>query len=102
MEPINVARLRKKLACSGQIRVFIAVVGYGDAPLTIEFAVEHAEKFDWDWAAEKLLSIEDYLDYVDAARILWLDYYTQERIEHSEYKIGLAKLFATIYLKDTK
>jgi len=100
MEPINVARLRKKLACSGQVQTFIAVVGYGDAPLTIEFAVEHAGKFDWDWAADKLLSIDGYIEYTLASRPLWLDYYTDDKIEHAEYKIGLAKLFATIYLKD--
>lgn len=102
MNAINVKRLITMGACEDQVKAMYDLIGDGDAPLTVEFAVKHAQVFDWDWAAYKILlyeSLEDYLKYTDAARILWLDYYTQEKIEHSEYKIALAKLFAAIYLK---
>jgi len=99
---INVKRLITMGACEDQVNAMYDLIGDGDAPLTVEFAVKHAQVFDWDWAAYKILlyeSLEDYLEYTDAERILWLAYINDGTLDVPEYKIALAKLFAAIYLK---
>ena len=103
MKAINVKRLQKAMACEDQIKSLRALIGDKDAPLTIEFAVEHAHLFDWDWAASNLLSYKGYLEYINSETLLWTSFYIENNILVTEYKAGLAaKLFATIYLKDTK
>ena len=54
---ITTKLLKSKGACADQIRLFAKLFPAG-APLTVETAVSVADKFDWDWAAEKLLSAD--------------------------------------------
>ena len=68
--PITVALLRSKGACEDQVDTFRSL--FGDAaPLTVEAAVENAASFDWNWAADRLLSAPARVEYRkvhDAAR----------------------------------
>lgn len=52
---ITAAKLESLKACSAQIATFRELFGEGPAPMTVETAVEYADTFDWDWAAQHLL-----------------------------------------------
>lgn len=52
---ISVAGLRRKGACKEQVALFKATFGAAPVAITQAACVEHADKFDWDWAARKLL-----------------------------------------------
>jgi hypothetical protein len=47
--------LEAKGACSDQVRLFRELFPHG-APLTVAAAVAVADRFDWQWAANNLLS----------------------------------------------
>jgi len=98
---INVKRLITMGACEDQVNAMYDLIGDGDAPLTVEFAVKHAQVFDWDWAAFKLFSVKSLEEFVVRKAPLLTSCYAANDISRVEYKIGLAKLFATIYLKGT-
>jgi len=63
-EPINVARLSKLNACVRQLEQVQKLVGDGDVPLTVDFAAQHAEVFNWLWAAKFLLVPSEFLKFV--------------------------------------
>jgi len=52
---INAARLRALGACSPQVEAFIKLFGEADVEPTLALCVEHASRFDWNWA-RRLLS----------------------------------------------
>ena len=55
MSKITVDMLRKVAACTSQIQLFEQLFGVGVTP-TVALCVEHASKFDWDFAGKFLLA----------------------------------------------
>ena len=51
---ITLKQLRLKDACSEQVELFKATFGE-KVEVTMDNAVQYADKFDWQWAAEHLL-----------------------------------------------
>jgi len=121
MLSINAARLEELGACEKQVALFRGYFGEGDAPLTLETALGVAHVFDWDWAAENLLSEDGYEAYMKAKKTLW-DAYEEARkpllgaYKEAEkplrdtyeearkplldaYERGLATLFINLYCK---
>ena len=63
-EPIALAMLRAKNACDEQLREFERL--FGDTPVTVteELCVQHASRFNWDWAARNLLTAKQRKAYL--------------------------------------
>ena len=66
MPKITANELRKAKACAKQVEKFEHLFPDGVVP-TVELCKEHADSFDWDWAAQNLLSPKGLAQY-DAAR----------------------------------
>ena len=65
--------LRKKGACDEQVELFVELFGES-ANVTQKLAMTHATKFDWDWAAKKLLSRAKYTEYYKVCGAAWAEY----------------------------
>ena len=107
---ITTKLLKSKGACADQIRLFAKLFPAG-APLTVETAVSVADKFNWDWAAEKLLSADGCNAYhaatkpardaYDAAIKPALDaYYAAIKPARDAYSAARATAFAEIYISE--
>ncbi len=62
---VSAERLRQRWACKEQITLFVSVFGEGDVEVTEALCVQHADKFDWDWAAHNLFLRENQRSYRD-------------------------------------
>ncbi|MFA5900268.1 MAG: hypothetical protein WC829_14280 [Hyphomicrobium sp.] len=60
---VSAAILRRMTACKEQVDVFRAIFGTATVSITEALCVEHADKFDWNWAARNLLPAPLYADY---------------------------------------
>ena len=52
---INVNQLENHRACPSQMLRFHELFGRVEVEITLELCLQHAETFDWDWAAARLL-----------------------------------------------
>jgi hypothetical protein len=52
---LTTTMLRAKEACKYQRELFDRITG-GEVDITVEWCCEHAQKFDWDWAAQNMLT----------------------------------------------
>ena len=119
---ITAKRLEELKACQPQIDAFRAIWGDGPAPMTVEAAVDHAEKFDWTWAADNLLSRKARAEYdraIAPARAeyerveapawaeyerrlgtpAWAEYRSVEALAWAEYNRAHARAFAEAYIR---
>ena len=71
---INAKLLRSKRACTEQVDVFIALFGEDGGEVTIDRCLSVADKFDWDWAAEHLLSPPARAEYDRVVSPAWAEY----------------------------
>ena len=62
MIKLSVERLRQLGACTEQVDVFMELFG-SEIDVTEELAVEHLDTFDWNWAAEHLLTAQAWAEY---------------------------------------
>ena len=84
---ISVAKLRKLGACHSQVAKFKEIFGDKSVAVTVELCVAHAQDFNWDWAANNLLTAparSEYYRVVAAAK--------------TEYDRVVAAAWATAYL----
>ena len=84
-KPITYQMLEAKGACQGQVILFKEAFPNG-APLTIEAALSVADKFDWDWAARKLLSEKGLKAYSEAEAPAWKAYEEAEALARKAYE----------------
>ena len=59
---ITLVQLRKKRACASQLAKFESLFG-DSVVVTRELCIRHAADFDFDWAAEHLLSAPAWAEY---------------------------------------
>lgn len=111
-KPITYQMIEAEGACHSQVDLFKKLFPNG-APLTVEAAMSVADKFNWDWAARKLLSKKGWKAYEEAmapalkvyreATALDLKEYKEAKATAWEaYKEADALAFATAYLNDQK
>jgi cell division septum initiation protein DivIVA len=62
MATITSRKLRLAGACSEQIALFKALGG-DKKKITAKLCAAHASQFDWNWAAQQLLSPEKHAEY---------------------------------------
>ena len=65
--------LESKGACEEQVELFAQLFPKG-VVLTKELCVEHAQRFDWDWAAEHLLEARAWEQYNKTRAPAWEQY----------------------------
>jgi len=70
---LTVETLVKAKACTSQVKLFMEIFPEG-AEVSEDIAVSVADKFDWKWAADNLLSSEGCEAYEEAEAFLWKDY----------------------------
>ena len=73
MSKITVDMLRKVAACTSQIQLFEQLFPEGVTP-TVALCVEHASKFDWDFASRKFLLAPALVQYEAAKGQAWVQY----------------------------
>ena len=73
MSRITVDMLRGVAACASQIQLFEQLFGVGVTP-TVALCVEHASKFDWDFASRKFLLAPAWAQYEAAKAQAWAQY----------------------------
>jgi hypothetical protein len=91
---ITAKRLKELGACQDQIDAFRAIWGDGPAPMTVEAAIDHAEAFDWRWAARMLLTDAAYAEYDRATAPAWAEYGRATAAARAEYDRATAPAWA--------
>jgi len=81
---ITYEQLQKLRACIGQLKLFQTLFG-DEVEVTRELIIEHAEKFDWDWAAGHLLSRKKYEDYEAKRQPIYEDYREKIKPIYEDY-----------------
>ena len=59
---ITIRQLKKLKACQSQLDLFISS-GLDGVEITVELCIKHAQDFDWNWAATRLLSRPAWAEY---------------------------------------
>lgn len=95
--PITAALLESKDACPRGVGRFRQHFGEGPAPLTPEAVAAVAGAFDWDWAAEYLLSPDGAKAYRAAARAAYVAVYDPAL---ADFRNACAQAFLSLYLKE--
>jgi len=94
---ITLSLLKSKRACDDQVRLFRIHFGEGPAPLDDDTALRMASVFDFDWAAQKLLSPEGLKAYVEDTALLWKTYDDANAPLWKAYVEDTALLWKTYY-----
>lgn len=63
---ITYTQLAQLGTCEEQLEVFLNLFPTGEVEVTEELCVEHAERFDWQWAARQLLTRRGFQSYYGA------------------------------------
>ena len=62
---VTAAILRRKKACKEQVDMFVETFGApAKVKITEALCVKHAQKFNWNWAAQRLLRAVSYAEYL--------------------------------------
>ena len=96
---ITASRLSDLGACRSQVAAFRAIWGDGPAPMTVEAAVENADAFDWDWAADSFLAAPAWAEYKRATAPAKAEYERAIAPAWAEYERAMARAFAEAYIK---
>ena len=109
MNKITLEQLKEHHACTGQLHLFKKLFGK-EVEVTVEKCIKYHDKFDWEWAAEHLLSVELYKEYKKIQQPAWEEYLEIKRLAWKEYlKIAqpaweeylkkIAQAFGECYIK---
>jgi hypothetical protein len=85
---LKVKQLEEASACSDRVDLFKELFG-DEVKVTVSLAKKHYNKFDWDWAANYLLSVParaEYKKVIASAR--------------AEYKKVIASAWAKLYFEE--
>ena len=89
---ITVDMLRKVAACTSQIQLFEQLFPEGVTP-TVALCVEHASKFDWDFAGKFLLA-PALAQYEAATAPAWAQYKAATAPAWAQYEAAKAPAWA--------
>ncbi len=98
---LTLQTLIDKRACKDQVALFREMFG-DSVEITEELCASSARKFDFTWAAQHLLSVAAWDDYLRITGWAWVDYVhiTDDRIKGSaraDYAHSRAITFAKLY-----
>jgi len=78
MKKITSTQLRRAAACEDQVKLFVRHFGRS-VVVTEKLCIEHAQDFDWDWAADSLLSVPARAAYNEATAPAWARAYLGDK-----------------------
>ena len=81
---ITKALLESKGACNTQVKLFAKLFPRG-VTLTKAICMKHAQEFQWNWAAENLLSNTARAEYVKVTDKARKEYWKIEGLARAEY-----------------
>ena len=93
MSKITVDMLRKVAACTSQIQLFEQLFPEGVTP-TVALCVEHASKFDWDFASQKFLLAPALAQYEAATAPALAQYEAAKDQALAQYEAATAQAWA--------
>ena len=93
MSKITVDMLRKVAACTSQVQLFEQLFPEGVTP-TVALCVEHASKFDWDFASRKFLLAPALAQYEAATAPAWAQYKAAKAPAWAQYEAATAPALA--------
>ena len=96
---LTVETLKSKKACQPQIDLFRSLFG-DSVEVTEELCVKHAQDFNWDWAADTLLSESAREDYYKATGPALKVYNKATAPALKVYIKATASAWARAYLSD--
>ena len=76
--------LRDKKACGEQVELFVELFGES-VSVTQKRCAAHANEFDWEWAAEKLLPKPAWAEFDKVRDAAWAEYYKVCNAARAEY-----------------
>lgn len=83
---ISSSLLLQKGACREQVELFIALGG-DHLDLTEELCLEHAERFNWYWAAYQLLTqAASVIYYLDTTKRWWAIWNSAEKADRARLR----------------
>ena len=82
---ITLAHLKSSGACSDQVELFQKLFG-AEAEITVVGCLAVADKFDWDWAAEKFLTAPALAEYERVTAPAWAEY---QRVRATAWATGM-------------
>ena len=82
---ITYEQLESLDACEDQLNLFQSLFGE-EVEVTRELVITHADKFDWDWAAEKLLPRKKSAEYERVRAPAWAEYERVRAPAWAEYE----------------
>jgi hypothetical protein len=91
--------LRSKGACEEQVLLFVELGG-DDLELTEELCVRHADKFDWFWAACKLLSTIPRNYYLKTQADAWDMHYAGDFAFNEFRKLQAAAFWRALQMEE--
>ena len=90
---VTTAKLRDLGACRDQVDLFVALFGES-VEVTKALCIEHAQKFNWNWAAKNLLPKTARAEYDHATASAWDEYDHAKASARAEYERTKASAFA--------
>ena len=88
--------LRDKKACGEQVELFVELFGES-VSVTQKRCAAHANEFDWEWAAEKLLPKPAWAEFDKVRDAAWAEYYKVRDAALAKYHRVCAVTFARLY-----
>ena len=85
--------LTRRRACRDQLNLFTSLFPDG-VTITQALCIEHADKFDWRWAAQNLLSAPLYAEYIAKCAPLYAEYIAKRAPLVAKYNAKRASLYA--------
>jgi len=92
---ITLAQLKAAGACADALQRFAAAFGES-TPVTPSLACKHADQFDWDWAADNLLSAAAQVEYDQAVKRAQVEYETAAAPARVKYAAAAAPALALL------
>ena len=85
MNKITLEQLKEHGACLEQMLLFKELFGK-EVKVTVKRCVKYYNKFDWEWAAEHLLSNKMCKEYLNIRQLAWEEYLKIRRSAYKEYE----------------
>ena len=98
---LTLETLKVERACAEQLRLFESMFGQS-VEVTEALCVEVSAKFDFAWAAQRLLSPDALAEYERVTAPAWAEYKRVKASAWAEYKRVKAAAFARAYIGDTQ
>ncbi len=93
--------LVSKAACIAQVELFASLCPHGIVP-TVDWCKQHANKFDWNWAARHLLSPAAQKAYEEAKATALKAYVEATATAWKAYEEATATAFARGWAADSE